>query len=429
MHALAHNQLTFDSICTNMTDLDLTDSKLPAVLKERHLELVASWLLEEWAATEDDLVRDTDTSYTRGTTRFGRQQKRFWLEHLSGRHPWLRVLNNSLDIVFEIHGIPCRFSNDNAESPRKRAVVQVHQHQILFLEEAAPGEAARFVFVLDCGFDESSEPRVVLLGFSAGMPNLLIFDTLSAWLREAGMTLEVIGFFALATLTYALKFVWAPLVDRTTIPFLTKWLGHRRSWMLVTQAVVILGLWLIAGSNPVSMLGAMAAFAVLVGFFGATQDIVIDAWRIEAADDTRQGAMAAAYQWGYRVAMIVAGAAPLVLAEMYNWNLSYAVMAALMGFGVLGVLMAPREQAHLVEFFARGAQCVRPGPPDGEQRQGDVLLGADEGQQVVKLKDETHALAAEAGELRLAGALEGNAVHRHRALGRALDSAEQMEQG
>ena len=128
---------------------------------------------------------------------------------------------------------------------------------------------------------------MLLLGFSAGMPNLLIFDTLSAWLREAGMTLEVIGFFALATLTYALKFVWAPLVDRTTIPFLTKWLGHRRSWMLVTQAVVILGLWLIAGSNPVSMLGAMAAFAVLVGFFGATQDIVIDAWRIEAAEARR----------------------------------------------------------------------------------------------------------------------------------------------
>lgn len=150
-----------------MTDLVSPDSKLPPVLQERHLELVASWLLEEWAATEDDLVRDTDTSYTRGTTRFGRQQKRFWLEALSGRHPWLRVLNNSLDIVFEIQGIPCRFSNDNAESPRKRAVVQVHQHQMMFLEEAEPGDAARFVFVLDCGFDESSEPRVVLLGFSA----------------------------------------------------------------------------------------------------------------------------------------------------------------------------------------------------------------------------------------------------------------------
>jgi len=201
---------------------------------------------------------------------------------------------------------------------------------------------------------------MLLLGFSAGMPNLLIFDTLSAWLRESGQTLEVIGFFALATLTYALKFIWAPLVDRTSIPFLTTILGHRRSWMLVTQAVVILGLWLIAGSNPSSMLGAMAAFAVLVGFFGATQDIVIDAWRIEAADNTRQGAMAAAYQWGYRVAMIVAGAAPLVLAEMYNWNLSYAVMAGLMGFGVLGVLMAPREKQHTVRPIPVGDVSSRP---------------------------------------------------------------------
>lgn len=201
---------------------------------------------------------------------------------------------------------------------------------------------------------------MLLLGFSAGMPNLLIFDTLSAWLREAGLTLEVIGFFALATLTYALKFVWAPLVDRTSIPGLTHWLGHRRSWMLVTQAVVMLGLWLIAGLNPVSALGAMAAFAVMVGFFGATQDIVIDAWRIEAAADTRQGAMAAAYQWGYRVAMIVAGAAPLLLAEAFNWNLSYAVMAALMGFGMLGVLLAPREKQHSIRPIPVGDVPSRP---------------------------------------------------------------------
>jgi hypothetical protein len=141
---------------------------LPPALKEEYLQLVATWLLDEWYATEDDLVRDTDTPYTRGTTRFGRQQKRFWLEYRSGKHNWLRVLNNSLDLVFEISGIPCRFSNDNVESPKKRAVVEVHQHQISFLEDAEPGDAARFVFVLDPGIDESSEPRVVFLGFSAG---------------------------------------------------------------------------------------------------------------------------------------------------------------------------------------------------------------------------------------------------------------------
>lgn len=201
---------------------------------------------------------------------------------------------------------------------------------------------------------------MLLLGFSAGLPNLLIFDTLSAWLRESGQTLEVIGFFALATLSYSLKFVWAPLVDRTAIPFLTPLLGHRRSWMLVTQAVVIFGLWSISGLNPSNALVAIALFATLVGFFGATQDIVIDAWRIEAADDSRHGAMAAAYQMGYRVAMIVAGAVPLVLADLYNWNVSYAVMAALMGFGIAGVLFAPREKAHSIRAIPVGDTPSRP---------------------------------------------------------------------
>lgn len=201
---------------------------------------------------------------------------------------------------------------------------------------------------------------MLLLGFSAGLPNLLIFDTLSAWLRESGQTLEVIGFFALATLSYSLKFVWAPLVDRTAIPLLTPLLGHRRSWMLVTQAVVIFGLWSISGLNPSNALVAIALFATLVGFFGATQDIVIDAWRIEAADDSRHGAMAAAYQMGYRVAMIVAGAVPLVLADLYNWNVSYAVMAALMGFGIAGVLFAPREKAHSIRAIPVGDTPSRP---------------------------------------------------------------------
>jgi PAT family beta-lactamase induction signal transducer AmpG len=201
---------------------------------------------------------------------------------------------------------------------------------------------------------------MLLLGFAAGLPNLLVYDTLSAWLRDDGVSLELIGFFALATLTYALKFVWAPLLDRTDIPGLTRLLGHRRSWMLATQAVIILGLWLISGSDPQSNLGLIALFAVLVGFFGATQDIAIDAWRIEAVDDSRQGVMAAAYQLGYRVAVIVAGAVPLILAQLFNWNLSYAVMAALMGIGVLGVLLAPREKAHVIRAIPVGHLPSRP---------------------------------------------------------------------
>lgn len=198
------------------------------------------------------------------------------------------------------------------------------------------------------------------LGFAAGLPNLLIFDTLSAWLRDAGLSLEVIAFFGLATLSYSLKFVWAPLVDRTSIPILTPLFGHRRSWMLVTQALIILGLWLIAGSDPATSLMRIAAFAVLVGFSGATQDIVIDAWRIEAAPKDRQGAMAAAYQWGYRIAIIVAGAAPLILADIYSWNFSYAAMAALMGIGVVAVLLAPREVQHQIRPIPVGDIPSRP---------------------------------------------------------------------
>ncbi len=184
---------------------------------------------------------------------------------------------------------------------------------------------------------------ILALGFASGLPNLLIFDTLSAWLRESGLSLEVIGFFSLATLAYSFKFVWAPLVDRAKIPMLDRLFGHRRAWMLVAQAAIILGLWLVAGSDPAVNLGLVALFAVFTGFASATQDIVIDAWRIEAAEDEQQGAMAAAYQWGYRLAVITAGAAPLLLAEAYGWGLSYSAMAALMGVGVLAVLFAPRE--------------------------------------------------------------------------------------
>ncbi|MDO8909651.1 MAG: MFS transporter [Pseudohongiella sp.] len=184
---------------------------------------------------------------------------------------------------------------------------------------------------------------MLLLGFSAGLPFLLIFDTLSVWLRQSGLSLQTISIFALATLSYALKFIWAPVIDRVKLPVLDGLLGRRRSWMLLMQLIIMTGLWFIAGSSPELNIWRVAALAAFVGFAGATQDIVIDAWRIEAVDESRSGAMAAAYQWGYRIAMIVAGAVPLFLAEAFSWNFSYAVMAGLMSIGMLGVLLAPRE--------------------------------------------------------------------------------------
>jgi PAT family beta-lactamase induction signal transducer AmpG len=202
---------------------------------------------------------------------------------------------------------------------------------------------------------------MLALGFASGLPNLLIFDTLSAWLRDAGLSLEVIGVFSLATLAYSVKFLWAPLVDRAAIPGLTRVLGHRRAWMLACQAVIILALLAISGVDPARSLGAMAALAVLVGFVSATQDIVIDAWRIEAAGPERAGALAAAYQWGYRIAMILAGILPLVLSDALGWGGSYALMAVLLLAGTAGVLAAPKEARHEIRPLGGAETRARPG--------------------------------------------------------------------
>ncbi|MBL0947913.1 MFS transporter [Brevundimonas sp.] len=203
---------------------------------------------------------------------------------------------------------------------------------------------------------------MLLLGMAAGLPFFLIFDTLSAWLRQEGLSLQTITAFSLATLSYSLKFVWAPVVDRVKIPILEPLLGQRRSWMVLMQIIIILGLWLIAGSDPEMNLTRVALLAVLVGFAGATQDIAIDAWRIEVVDKARYGVMAAAYQWGYRGAMITAGALPLFLAEAFSWNLSYAVMAAIMFVAIGAVLLAPRGGEVRVALLADDGLPKRPAP-------------------------------------------------------------------
>jgi len=188
---------------------------------------------------------------------------------------------------------------------------------------------------------------MIFLGFSSGLTLSLIFDTLSIWLREEGLSLEVIAFFSLATFAYSLKFMWAPLVDRVRIPGLTAFLGHRRSWMLIMQVAILLGLWTISGLNPQDHLMLMALIAVLLGFMGATQDIVIDAWRIESAGKGGQAVLTTAYTWGARVSTFVAGILPLVIAEHYGWRPAYALMAALVLIGITGTLLA-REGEHII---------------------------------------------------------------------------------
>jgi PAT family beta-lactamase induction signal transducer AmpG len=185
-------------------------------------------------------------------------------------------------------------------------------------------------------------PRVIamlFLGFSAGLPLLLVFGTLSAWLRVEGVDKTTIGFVSWVALAYGLKFMWSPLVDRMPLPGLTTLLGKRRGWMLLAQAGVVFGLVNMALADPLTQLSALVAFAVVTAFSSATQDICIDAWRIEALDDDYQAAMAGAYQLGYRLGMIVAGGGAFSLAHFYDWPTAYLIMAACMAVGVITVML------------------------------------------------------------------------------------------
>jgi len=184
-------------------------------------------------------------------------------------------------------------------------------------------------------------PRVaamLFLGFSAGLPFLLVAGTLTLSLATAEIGMAEIGMFAWVGIAYSVKFLWAPLVDRLPLPVLTAALGRRRSWMLLSQLVVIAGLLGVAAVDPTKDLAGIAWFAVLAAFGSATQDIAVDAYRIEAVELRRQGAMAAAYQAGYRVAILAAGAGALVIAEWLDWETAYQAMAALMTVGLVTVL-------------------------------------------------------------------------------------------
>jgi len=182
---------------------------------------------------------------------------------------------------------------------------------------------------------------MLLLGFAAGLPILLVFSTLSAWLRIEGVSRTEIGFFAWAGLAYTFKFIWSPLVDRLPLPFLDKLLGRRRSWILFAQAIVIGAILLASTATPADGLLVIALATVMIGFGSATQDIALDAWRIDIAEDRLQALLVAIYQWGYRFGMIAAGAGALVMADYGGFSFAYMVLAALMGIGVVGVFLAP----------------------------------------------------------------------------------------
>lgn len=196
-----------------------------------------------------------------------------------------------------------------------------------------------------------TKPRVLMmlfLGFSAGLPLLLIFSSLSIWLRKAGIDRATVTYFSWAALAYSFKFVWSPLVDKLPLPGLHQLLGRRRSWLLLTQSMVALSIVFIALSDPTTGLQAMVIAVVMLGFSSASQDIVIDALRIESASKEYQAAMSATYIVGYRIGMLASGAGSLYLAswfggeEGYNyqaWQWTYLCMAGLMSVGIITTLL------------------------------------------------------------------------------------------
>jgi PAT family beta-lactamase induction signal transducer AmpG len=206
---------------------------------------------------------------------------------------------------------------------------------------------------------------MLLLGYSSGLPFLLVLGTLAARLRQAQIDRSTIGYFSWVGLAYSLKFFWSPAVDRLALPVLHR-LGRRRSWMLLAQLGVASGLLSMAFADPAASTQRVAWLAILTAFFAATQDVAVDAYRIEAASPALQGAMAASYQVGYQLALITAGAGALYAASAYGWTTAYCLMAALLGVGLVTVLLireppaaidrATLAQEHqVVDFLERSA--------------------------------------------------------------------------
>ena len=205
-------------------------------------------------------------------------------------------------------------------------------------------------------------PRVIgmlFLGFAAGLPFPLVFTTLTTWLRDVGVDRTTIGFFAWVGITYSIKVFWSPVVDRAPLPLLTRIMGQRRGWMLLAQAAIVTGLLGMAVTDPTQHIVVMALFALLVAFASATQDVAVDAYRIEAVEPELQGPMAAMYQSGWRIAAaLVGGAGALYIADYVTWTASYVVMAASMGVGILTVLIIREPEKSVARITYLSEQRV-----------------------------------------------------------------------
>ena len=171
-------------------------------------------------------------------------------------------------------------------------------------------------------------------GFASGLPYVLVFITLTAWLRSEGLDLSVIGFFGWITLTYSLKFLWAPFVDRFSIPVLSI-IGSRRSWILLMQIIILISLIFISLIDPTNNLLIFALVALIIAFAGSIQDIAIDAYRIESAPLEDQGNLAAGYQFGYRISILVGSSLSLLIADAFSWPTAYQLMSLIIALNVL----------------------------------------------------------------------------------------------
>jgi len=195
--------------------------------------------------------------------------------------------------------------------------------------------------LLKAALQTRKSSTMLAFGFSSGLPYALLIGTLNAWLGEANINLATIGVLSWIGLSYSFKFLWSPLVDRLRLPVLES-IGRRKSWILLCQAIMILGFAGLAATNPATNIGTFAIFAVITALASATQDVAVDAWRIDVADEqTPVELLSAIYQFGYRIASIVGGALALVLAARMSWSLVYLLMAGLIGVIALIAFRAP----------------------------------------------------------------------------------------